>query len=346
MPNEQPLVSILVLNWNGEKVIRRSLDSVRKLEYPNKEKIVVDNNSTDGSIEIIRNEFPDFQLLRNDKNLGFAAGMNIGIKKSKGDLLLLFNNDAVAHPRSLSILVERAMSNYSIGLVGGLILFYKPSNVIWSLGGMFDPLTGTIWSEGLGQILSSKVRNSKAFFNVDYLSGCVLLLKRDVIGRIGLFDEGFFLNGDDLDFCLRARRAGYECVLDPSALIWHIGSHSLRQLPFQSYVEREKSDFRIILIHTPIPFLSCALLFQLVVMPFIESLAFRLENVSTKARWGARIFAFSENLKMLGNILRTRKQIRKLGTLRTRVRILGLLGLGSTRIKSGEFFMGKLLKKE
>jgi len=345
MLNDYPLVSILVLNWNGEKVIRQSLNSVKRLRYPNKEKIVIDNNSTDRSIEIIQKEFPDFQLLRNDKNLGFAAGMNAGIKKAKGDFLLLFNNDAVADPRSLSTLVETAMSNYSIGLVGGMILFYKPDDVIWSLGGMFDPLTGTIWSEGLGQILSTKVRSSKAIFDIDYLSGCVLLLKREVIDKIGLFDEGFFLNGDDIDFCLRARRAGYQCVLDPSALIWHSGSHSLKKLPLRSYIEREKSDFRIVLIHTPIPFLLSALMFQLIAMPFAESLVFRGENTSTNTRWHARIFAFSQNLKMLENILRAREQVQRLGMLKPQVRTLRLLGLGSTRIKSREFFMGKLLKK-
>ena len=345
MPNEHPLVSILVLNWNGEKVIRQSLDSVRRLKYLNKEKIVVDNNSTDNSIEIIQKEFPDFQLLRNNKNLGFAAGMNRGIKKAKGKFLLLFNNDAIAHPRSLSILVERALSNNSVGLVGGLILFYKPNNVIWSSGGMFDPLTGTIWSEGLGQILSTKTKNNKTIPDVDYLSGCVLLLKREVIDKIGLLDQGFFINGDDIDFCLRARRAGYVSILDPSALIWHIGSHSLRQLPLQSYIEREKSDFRIVLIHTPIPFLPCALLFQLVVMPLTESLVFRGENISTMVRWNARIFAFSENLKVLGNVLHTREKVHKLGVLKLQIRTLELLRLGSTRIKSSEFFMGKLLKK-
>jgi hypothetical protein len=79
MPTDLPLVSILVLNWNGEEVIRQSLEAVRKLTYPNKEEIVIDNNSTDKSVEIIRKEFPEFRLLRNDANLGFAGGMNRGI---------------------------------------------------------------------------------------------------------------------------------------------------------------------------------------------------------------------------------------------------------------------------
>ena len=344
MPEDFPLVSILVLNWNGEKVIRESLEAVRKLAYPNKEEIVIDNNSTDRSLEIIQEEFLEFRLLRNSANLGFAGGMNRGIKEAKGDLILLYNNDAVAHPRSLSVLVERALSNKSVGIVGGLIMFRDPPDVIWSQGGMFDPVTGTIWSDGLGQTISETTRLKS--LDVDYLSGCVLLIKSEVIKKIGLFDEGFFMSGDDIDFCLRARRAGYECTLDPSALVWHIGSHSLRQLPLQSYIEREKSDFRIILLHTPIQLLPCALLFQLLVMPFAELLILRHASTSMKARWRARIFAFTENLKILRQTMLKREQVQKLGVCRFKLRTLDLLGFGPTRIQSKEFFMGKLLKKE
>jgi GT2 family glycosyltransferase len=345
MPSDLPLVSILVLNWNGEGVIRQSLEAVRKLTYPNKEEIVIDNDSTDGSLEIIRKEFPEFQLLSNSANLGFAGGMNRGIREAKGNLILLYNNDAVAHPDSLSILVERALSNKSVGLVGGLIMFCNPPNVIWSQGGIFDPLTGTIWSEGLGQVISGNLP-FKPMEDVDYLSGCVLLIKSEVIEKIGLFDEGFFMSGDDIDFCLRARRAGYKCTLDPSALVWHMGSYSLKQLPLQSYIEREKSDFLIILLHTPIPLLPCALLFQLLVMPFAELLILGRATASMKARWRARILGFTENLKILRQTLLKREQIQKLGVCRFKLRTLNLLGFGPTRIKSKEFFMGKLLKKE
>lgn len=344
MSKEYPLVSILVLNWNGQRVIRQSLDSVRRLEYPNKEKIVIDNNSTDSSIEIIKREFPDFQLVRNDKNLGFAAGMNVGIKKAKGDFILLFNNDAVAQPRSLSILVERAMSDHYIGLVGGLILFYKPNNVIWSLGGMFDPLTGTIWSEGLGQLLPAKIGNGKTVLDVDYLSGCVLLLKREVIDKIGLFDEGFFLGGDDIDFSLRAKRAGYRCVLDSSAIIWHIGSYSLRHLPLFSYTERQKSDFRTIFLHLPVPILFSALFFQLTIMPLAEMFLFRESGTPPSARYHARILAFCQNLKILHGTLLKRKQIRKIGMFEPKIRTMDLLKFGLIRIRSKEFYMGKLLQ--
>jgi GT2 family glycosyltransferase len=341
-----PLVSILVLNWNGETVIRKSLESIRRLTYPKKEVIVIDNNSTDSSVEIIRKEFPEFQLVQNNKNLGFAAGMNKGIKRAKGSLILLYNNDAISHPASLSILVKRILSDDSIGMAGGLILFYKPNNIIWSSGGMFDFLTGTIWSEGLGQPYSKDTVCHKTLNDIDYLSGCVLLIKKEVFEKIGLLDEGFFMFGDDIDFCLRARRAGYSLFLDSSALIWHIGSYSLRQLPLKSYIERQKSDFRTMLLHLPVPLLISALFFQLIVIPFGELVLLRNSGISIKSRLNGRIVAICQNLRDIRKILQKRRQIRSLNlSFNPKIRTIALLKFGLGRLKQKEFFMGKLFQK-
>jgi GT2 family glycosyltransferase len=342
---ESPFVSILVLNWNGEKVIRKSLGSIRKLTYPRKELIVIDNNSTDSSKEIIRKEFPEFQLLQNNKNLGFAAGMNEGIKRAKGSLILLYNNDAISHPESLSKLVNRILSDKSIGVVGGLILFYEPKNVVWSSGGMFDLVTGTIWSEGLGQPYVKNTSYNKTAADIDYLSGCVLLIRREVFEKIGLLDEGFFMAGDDIDFCLRARRDGCHCFLDSSAIIWHIGSHTLRQMPIRGYVERQKSDFRTILLHVPIPLLISALFFQLFIMPFGELFLFRNSQMSVTTRFNIRVLAFRQNLRDIRKTLRRRKQIAKLGPLNLKVRTVDLVRFGLNRIKHKEYFMGKMFQK-
>jgi GT2 family glycosyltransferase len=340
-----PLVSILVLNWNGERVIRKSLDSIRRLTYPKKEVIVIDNNSTDSSVEIVREEYPEFQLLQNSRNLGFAAGMNEGIKEARGSLILLHNNDAISHPASLSILVKRILSDPSIGIVGGLILFYEPKNVVWSSGGMFDLFTGTIWSEGLGQPYLKDTACHKTAKDIDYLSGCVLLIRKEIFEKIGLLDKGFFMADDDVDFCLRARRANYECFLDSSAIIWHMGSHSLRQLPLRSYIERQKSDFRTILLHVPTPFLVSALFFQLIIMTFGELIFSGISHTSITKRLNVRILAFSQNLRDLRKILLRRNQIRRLGVFELRIRTVDLLKFGLRRMKHKEFYMGRLFQK-
>lgn len=342
---QPPLVSILVLNWNGEKVIRKSLSSIRELTYSRKQVIVIDNHSTDSSVEIVHNEFPEFKLLQNPKNLGFAAGMNEGIKKAKGSLVLLYNNDAISHPSSLSVLVNRTLSDSSIGMAGGLILFYEPRNTVWSYGGMFDAVTGTIWSEGLGMKYQENMIGHRTGNDVDYLSGCVLLVKKEIFQKIGWLDEGFFMAGDDIDFCLRARRAGYHCFLDSSAIIWHIGSHASKQMPLKSYIERQKSDFRTILLHVPTPFLISALFFQLFIMPIGERFLFKDSQMSIRAIFNARVLAFSQNLRNVRKILFRRKQIEKMGSLNLKIRTMDLFRFGLNRIRHKEYFMGKMFQE-
>jgi len=327
-------------------VIRSSLDSIRKLDYSNKEVLVVDNGSTDASLNTISNEFPDFRLLKNSENLGFSAGMNIGIKESRGDLILLYNNDAIAHPASLSKMVETILSKNKIGMVGGLILYNKPNDVIWSCGGKLDLVTGTIWSDGLGQkIFAKKPLQKNLVADVDYLSGCVLLIRKEVIQKIGLLDDAYLIGGQDLDWCLRARRAGFECVLNPSAIIWHIGSHSSRQMPLKSYAERQKSDFRVIMLHFPLITIFSALLFQLVITPFFELLFFRQSDIALRSRLRVRLYGFCENLKNTRELISERRQLATLGVLRLKVRTFELLKFAVCRIGSREFYMGKFLQK-
>ena len=327
-------------------MIRSSLDSIRKLDYSNKEVLVVDNGSTDASLNTISNEFPDFRLLKNSENLGFSAGMNIGIKESRGDLILLYNNDAIAHPASLSKMVETILSKNKIGMVGGLILYNKPNDVIWSCGGKLDLVTGTIWSDGLGQkIFAKKPLQKNLVADVDYLSGCVLLIRKEVIQKIGLLDDAYLIGGQDLDWCLRARRAGFECVLNPSAIIWHIGSHSSRQMPLRSYAERQKSDFRVIMLHFPLITIFSALLFQLVITPFFELLFFRQSDIALRSRLRVRLYGFCENLKNTRELISERRQLATLGVLRLKVRTFELLKFAINRVESMEFYMGKFLQK-
>ena len=341
-----PLVSIVVLNWNGERVIRLCLDSIRKLDYPNKEVIVVDNGSEDTSVDIIREEYREFRLIENLKNLGFSAGMNVGIKESRGSLILLYNNDAISHPTSLSQMVNTILSRTKIGLVGGLILCHEPNDVIWSFGGKLDVLTGTIWSDGLGQkIHAEKDLKENEVADIDYLSGCVLLIKREVVQRIGLLDEESAVWGQDVDWCLKARRAGFECVLNPSAKIWHIGSYSSRQMPLRSYALKQESDFRVIMLHFPLIPMFSALLFQLLVTPIFELLFFGQSDVALRSRLKSRLYGFCENLKNVRNLLSRRRRIAKLGVLRFKVRTFELLMFAIFRVSSKEFYMGRFFKR-
>lgn len=341
-----PLVSIVVLNWNGERVIRSSLDSIERLDYPNIEVLVVDNGSSDSSVDIIKNEFPAFQLIRNEKNLGFSAGMNTGISKSMGDLILLYNNDAVIHPMSLQKIVDTITSTKKIGMVGGLILYSNPSDTVWSRGGKLDAMTGTIWSDGLGEKVLEKGPGKRSeVTDIDYLSGCVLLVKREVIERIGLLDEEAQVGGQDVDWCLKARRAGYECVLNPAATVWHTGSFSSRQTPLRSYAERQKSDFRVIMLHFPFVPMISALLFQLAIAPLFDLFFLKQSGASLRSRLQTRTSGFCENLKNLRKLVAERRQIAGLGSPRIKIRTFELLRFAMFRLGTKEFYMGKFLQK-
>lgn len=341
-----PLVSIVVLNWNGERIIRACLDSIRKLDYPNIEVIVVDNGSTDASTDIISNEFSEFCLLKNRRNLGFSAGMNVGIETSRGDLVLLFNNDAVAHPQSLSKMVRTILLKDEIGIVGGLILYSEPNDIIESCGGKLDPITGVIWAEGNGAKLNKKVKHVRNLVtDLDYISGCVFLVKKDVISKIGFFDEQVALFGQDLDWCLKARRVGFQCVLNTLALIWHIGSYSSRRAPLKNYTEKLKSDFQVVMLHFPTTPLFSSLFFQIVVAPIFEVLFSKQSDISLRLILDARMSAFCEILKNIKNIISKRKQNFVLGSLLLKPRTFELLKFIFFRAKSKEYYLGKLLQK-
>lgn len=340
-----PLVSVIVLNWNGEEFIRRSLNSIRELEYTNIEVIIVDNASTDKSADIIKREFPEFRLLRNSKNLGFSAGMNVGIRASQGDLILLCNNDVIAHPASLSYMVSTIRPK-EVGIVGGLILYAEPSDVIGSLGGKFDAVTGMIWAEGQGRKLNATKGVEKDLIeDLDYVSGCAFLTRKDVVRKIGLFDEQFALLGQDLDWCLKARRTGFRCVLVPSAIIWHFSSYSFRRKPLISYADRLKSDLQTIILHFPtIPMFS-ALFFQITIAPFLEVFFYDQSDVPMVSRLRVRMKAFCENLKNLRILIRRRKQNNSLGDLRLKPRTLELVKFAIFRTRAKEFYLGKFLQK-
>jgi GT2 family glycosyltransferase len=213
-----PRVGIIVLNYNGKCCLLPCLQSLDQLEYQNKEIIVVDNNSTDGSLEDAKKEFPHFTFVRNQKNEGFAKGMNIGIKEtlSRGaKWSWLFNYDAMAHPQALSKLISVAQENSKAGLLSPIIYEVNSDNM-WFAKGKIDFLRmRTCHIKPTKRELSSKTYRS------EFLTGCALLIKKELIEKIGFLDENFFLYYEDADYSLRAAQAGFDCLVVPEAKVSH-----------------------------------------------------------------------------------------------------------------------------
>ncbi len=233
-----PKVSIVILNWNSVEVTRACLESLRKSDYPAAEVIVVDNGSSDSSPDQIACEFPEVRLIRNATNLGFAGGLNVGLcdaLQRGSDYLLALNNDTVVAPGFVGEMVRAAEQEPCIGLVSPKILFYEPSDRIWCAGGIYH--RGWSFPKSLGVHRSDNGSYNRPK-EISFATGCALLIKAAVVRRIGLFDESFFYLFEDLDFCYRARQAGFTAVYTPAAVVWHKDSYVAKKhggKPFRDF---------------------------------------------------------------------------------------------------------------
>jgi GT2 family glycosyltransferase len=232
-----PSVGIVILNWNGWRDTIECLESLSKITYPNYKIVVVDNGSKDNSADNLQKRFPNIKLVKNPDNLGFAGGNNVGIReslKSKADYVLLLNNDTTVEPDFLDRLVEAITGDEKIGIASPKIMFYREPDNIWFVGGGFLPWLKKPFHKYYGERDSKQV---KATTEVDWVSGCCMLIKREVFGKIGLLDADYFNNYEDVDFCVRAKKAGYKIVIVPEAKIYHKFAASMggKFSPFYTY---------------------------------------------------------------------------------------------------------------
>lgn len=214
-----PLVYTVVLSWNRREDTIACLESLTKLHYPCVRLVLVDNGSSDGTAEAVARQFPDVEVIVNERNLGFAAGCNVGLRHALdqgADYIFLLNNDTQVDPAVLNHLI--ALAGPNVGMVAPKIYYASDPTCIWSVGGMCHPLTFEKTGDGRGQI---DVGQWDKVIERDYLVGCALLLSRHLLIEIGLFDERFFMYYEDSDLSLRARRAGFKLLLSPQAHVWH-----------------------------------------------------------------------------------------------------------------------------
>jgi GT2 family glycosyltransferase len=216
-----PLVYVIVLSWNGKKDTLECLASLQQLTYPNARIIVVDNSSSDGTGDAIRSAFPNIELIVNNSNLRFAGGNNVGIRQSLeggAEYVLMLNNDTVVDPEFLGRLVEAAESGRKIGIVGPKIYYFDDPKRIWFAGGLIKWWRGRVTHIGIREVDNGEYDVTT---EVDYITGCCMLIKREVIETIGMLDERYYIYGEDVDLCVRALRSGYKSVYVPSSRVWH-----------------------------------------------------------------------------------------------------------------------------
>jgi GT2 family glycosyltransferase len=214
-----PFVYVLVLNWNNAPATADFLESCAALTYPNFQVVVIDNGSEAGSLDSVIAHYPATQLIANESNLGFAAGMNVGIRyalQHGADFIFLANNDTLLASDMLDRLIEAAVA-HEADLASPAITIAGLPERIWSMGGWRSRITLEIVQRHR-HIDVAKLREP---FVVDYVSGCGMLMRACSLEKVGLFDERFFMYYEDSDFCLRARNQGCKLIVVPDARMQH-----------------------------------------------------------------------------------------------------------------------------
>jgi hypothetical protein len=217
----QPLVYIVILNWNGFKDTSELLESLSKITHTNHKITVVDNNSSPGEVEKIESAYGDkLHVIRCKENLGFSGGNNVGIKYSleeKSDYILLLNNDTTVQPDFLEILVNKFETENQAGIIAPRINYYDEPKKIWSEGGKISRIRGSgfAYSDKLEADVDTTDKS------VTFVSGCCMLVKPEVFLKVGLFDENYFLYTEDTDLCLRTMKSGYKIFVAPESKIFH-----------------------------------------------------------------------------------------------------------------------------
>lgn len=218
----QPRVTVVILNWNGKALTLDCLKSLESVSTPNVAWVVVDNASADGSVEAIREAYPErAKIIVNDSNLGFSQGNNVGVRhalEADADYVLLLNNDTVVDPGLIDSLIAPMVADPGIGITGPKIYYYTPRDQIWSAGGEVFLSRGTARHIGIRQKDHGQFDERK---DVDYVTGCALMVRREVVEAVGMLDPSYQAYFEDADWCMRARGAGFRIVYVPEGKVWH-----------------------------------------------------------------------------------------------------------------------------
>ncbi len=229
MKKKFPLVSIIIVNWNGGKVFEDCLKSLSKIDYPNWELIVVDNGSSDGSEKLASNPpagRAGFHLIKNKTNLGFARANNQGYRRAKGKYILLLNNDTRVITTFLTRLVERMEQEISLAVIQPKIFMMDKPRYLDNAGS-FLTRTGFLEHWGFGQKDSKEFEKEREVFST---KGACMLIRRQVIEEIGLFDADFISYFEESDFCWRVWLAGWKVLFYPKAKIDHKVGYTIKRL--------------------------------------------------------------------------------------------------------------------
>ncbi len=243
-----PDVDVIVVNWNGKPFLQDCLSSILAQDYAQLSAVLVDNASTDGSVEWVREHFPQVQALSTGQNAGFAAGANAGLRRSTAEIAVTVNPDVIVSPNWLRNLVAPMLADETIA-IAGCKLYYPGGRVLQHAGGY---ITWPLALPGHYGLREEDTGQHDLLRDVDYVIGAAMAMRREAVARIGLFDEGYFLYFEDADLCARAWQAGFRVVYVPGATLVHVESALAVKGSLAYLRNMHASRWRFLLKHCPL----------------------------------------------------------------------------------------------
>lgn len=227
MDSKNPFISIIIVNWNGDALLQKCIQSVVSQHYSPIEIIVVDNASHDTSIDVIQHHFPNVTIVKNSYNTGFAKGCNQGTEIAKGEFILFLNTDAWLDSNFFPPLLHEFQNNITIGAIGPKLMRSDGTNTLDSCGSYWSIATW-LYHVGYGKDASKSIYNTpKPFFS---LKGAVLMVRTQVFKHIGGLDNDFWCYFEETDLCHRLWIAGYSCMYIPSSTAYHMGGATAQKI--------------------------------------------------------------------------------------------------------------------
>ena len=245
-----PVFSVIIVNWNTKDLTLKAIASIYAQHEPNVEIIVVDNNSSDGSLSTITKMFPAVEIIANKTNAGFARACNQAMSQAKGRYFILLNSDAeILSPRAFETVQKTFENNSQLGILGGLLRL--DNGKIQSMGRQLLTLRRLIKEQLLfsSKICRKKGVRTKSMLSVDYVDGAFLVIPASVVKSIGMLREDFFMYGEDMEWCKRATSLGWQVKVLPLIEILHHHGVSSRKNFRRVLVENVESNCRFLLDH-------------------------------------------------------------------------------------------------
>lgn len=297
-----PTVSVIIPNWNGESLLPACLDSLRRLSFQDLEVILVDNGSTDRSVEVARAHLPALRLLRFPENRGFSAAVNAGIRGAKGRLIALLNSDVELDQEWLEALVKALDSHPEASACASRMLSARDRGRLDGVG--IGCLAG-----GIGYPIGSHEPGDGQYaYPFEVLGPCAgaALYRRELFDAVGLFDEEFFAYHEDVDLALRAQWAGLRCLYVPSAVAYHVGAGSTGAV-MNALIARlsTKNRYWVVLKNLP----ASMIIRSLPAMLCYE--VFWIRRLAARGLLGAYLEGLWETVGQLQGILAKRREVRR-----------------------------------